>query len=472
MSTYNVEYYESLKMEAKLLKIAIVGAGKLGVKLVSALSGGEHSITLIDENSEKLNKASQQYDVLPVHGNGKQLSLLNENSIGHFDFLIACTDSDEQNIVIASFAKKLGCKKVIARVRDPEHMNQMDFIKESMDIDYLVNPDLAITNEIYKYLVEKYTLTDGIFSSGKISIVQFKVNKLKKLIGLSMVEASKVLPGMLVVAISRNGKIIIPHGSTVIEDQDTIYLLGEKSEILELHKKVHEKGTYTNLQKVMVLGGGKTGLYLSEKLSEFGASVKLIEKDKERCYYLSTKLNNVLVIHGDATDSNILEEENISSMDAVVLATGFDEENLLLSLLAKHKGVEDVIAKISRPGYKDLIESMGVDMALNPLDIVTSIILRYIQGSKRIINSLLIQGQAELVEIYASADMRLSGTQLKSLLLPDGVLIAAIHRGNQVIIPNGDTQITSGDRVSIFCLLSDAAELEKLFESKPKSFSF
>lgn len=453
------------------MKIAIVGAGKLGVKLVSALSGGEHSITLIDENNEKINKVSQQYDVIPVIGNAKQLSLLKENAIEHFDFLIACTDSDEQNIIIASFAKKLGCSKSIARVRDPEHMNQMDFIKETMNIDYLVNPDLAITNEIYKYLVEKYTLTDGIFSSGKVSIVQFKVQKLKKLIGLSMIQVSKELPKMLVVAISRNGKIIIPHGSTIIEDQDTIYLLGEKTEIAELHTKVHERGTYTNLQKVMVLGGGKTGLYLSEKLSEFGASVKLIEKDKNRCFYLSTKLNNVLVIHGDATDSNILEEENIGEMDAVVLATGFDEENLLLSLLAKHRGVEDVIAKISRPGYKDLIESMGVDMALNPLDIVTSIILRYVQGSKKIINSLLIQGQAELIEVYASENMRLSGVQLKALSLPNGVLIAAIHRGNQVIIPNGDTQIIEGDRVSIFCLLSDVAELEKLLESKPKSFS-
>ena len=453
------------------MKIAIVGAGKLGIKLISALSGGEHAITVFDTNPEKLNKVSQQYDVITVLGNGKQLSILKENSIGSFDFLIACTDSDEENIVIASFAKKIGCAKVIARVRDPEHMNQMDFIKETMNINYLVNPDLAITNEIYKYLVEKYTLTDGIFSSGKISIVQFKVQKFKKLINLSMIEASKVLPGMLMVAISRNGKIIIPHGSTIIEDQDTIYLLGEKSEIAELHKKVHEKGIYTNLQKVMILGGGKTGLYLAEKLSEFGVSVKLIEKDKERCYYLSTLLNNVLIIHGDATDSNILDEENISEMDAVVLATGFDEENLLLSLLAKQKGVDDVIAKISRTGYNDLIESMGVDMTLNPLDIVTSMILRYVQGSKRIINSLLIQGQAELMEVYASDDMKLSRIALKDLELPGGVLIAAIHRGNKVIIPNGDTQIIEGDRVSIFSLLSDIAELEKLFESKPRTFS-
>lgn len=345
-------------------------------------------------------------------------------------------------------------------------MNQMDFIMETMNIDHIVNPDLSITKEIYKYLVEKYTLTNGIFSSGKVSLVQFKVNRYKKLIGLSMIEVSKVLTNMLVVAISRNGKIIIPHGQTVIDANDTIYMIGEKSEIVELHKKVHEKGKYTNLQKVMIIGGGKTGFYLAGKLAEFGVAVKLIEKSKERCYYLSTHLDDVMVLHGDATDTTLLEEENLDEMDAFVAATGFDEENLLLALIAKQRGVEDVISKVSHQSYKDLIEKMGIDMALNPLDIVASTILRYVQGSKKIIASLLIQGQAEIMEIIATNDMKLANVPLKDVDLPDGVLIAAIHRGQQVIIPNGDTKILEDDKVTIFCLLSDIGELEKLFTAR------
>lgn len=448
------------------MKIAIVGAGKLGLKVINALVGGDHAITVFDVNEAVLNKISQQYDVMTVAGNAKQISLLKDRGIENFDFLIACTDSDEQNIVIAAFAKKLGCSKVIARVRDPEHMNQMDFIMETMNIDHIVNPDLSITKEIYKYLVEKYTLTNGIFSSGKVSLVQFKVQKYGKLIGLSMIEVSKVLPNMLVVAISRNGKIIIPHGKTVIDEHDTLYLIGEKSQIVELHKKVHEKGKYTNLQKVMIIGGGKTGYYLAGKLSEFGIAVKLIEKSKERCYYLSTHLDDVMVLHGDATDTSLLEEENLDEMDAFVAATGFDEENLLLALIAKQRGVEDVISKVSHQSYKDLIEKMGIDMALNPLDIVASTILRYIQGSKKIIASLLIQGQAEIMEIIASNEMKLANVPLKDVALPDGVLIAAIHRGQQVIIPNGDTRILEDDKVTIFCLLTDIGELEKLFTAK------
>jgi len=448
------------------MEIAIVGAGKLGIKVATALLGGDHSITVIDKNEEVLSKISQQMDVMTVKGNGKNISLLKNYGIDHFDFLLAATESDEKNIVIASFAKKIGCTKVIARVREPEYMNQMDFIKDAMNIDYLVNPDLAITLEIYKYLVEKYTLTNGIFSSGKISLVQFQVKKLKKLAGLSMIDARKVLPSMLIVAISRNGKIIIPHGNTVVEDCDTLYIIGEKSEISALHRKVHEKGKYTNLQKVMIIGGGKTGFYLARKLAEFGVAVKIIEKSKDRCYYLSTNLDDVMILHGDATDTNLLEEENIEEMDAFVTATGFDEENLLLALMAKQRGIEDVISKVSRPSYKDLIEKMGIDMALNPLDIVASTILRYIQGSKKIISSLLIQGQAEIMEIVASNNMQLTNVPLHQLDLPDGVLIAAIHRGQNIIIPDGSTTILEDDRVTIFCLLKDIAELEGLFKNK------
>ena len=448
------------------MKVAIVGAGKLGIKVANALLEGDHEITVIDISETVLSRISQQMDVMTVNASGKNIRSLKQCGIDKFDFLRASTDSDEDNMLIASFAKKLGCSRVIARIRDPENMKQIDFIKENLDIDHVVNPDYSITMEIYKYLVEKYTLTNGIFSSGRVSMVQFGVRKMRKLAGLSMIEVRKIFPNMLIVAISRNGKIIIPHGQTTIEDCDTLYLIGERSEIHNLHKKVYEKGKYTNLQKVMIVGGGKTGFYLADKLSEFGIAVKVIEKDKDRCYYLSTHLDDVMILHGDATDTSLLDEENIDEMDAFVTATGLDEENLLLALMAKQRGIEDVISKVSRQSYKDLIEKLGIDMALNPLDIVASIILRYIQGSKRIVSSLLIQGQAEITEIIASDTMKFTNVPLNELDLPDGVIIAAIHRGNSIIIPDGTTSILADDKVTIFCLLSDLAELEALFKPK------
>jgi len=452
------------------MKIAVIGAGKLGIKITEALLGGDHSVTIIDKNEALLQKLSSQMDLLTITGNAKQISLLESIGINTYDYLISATNSDEKNIVICSFAKRLGCKKVIARVRDPEHMNQLDFVKESMNIDYIVNPDLAITLEIYKFLVEKYTLSNGIFSSGKISLIEFSTDKMPEIIGKTVNFVNESLGNMHVVSISRNGKVIIPKIDTVILRDDFLYVVGEKNPITRLNSHVHEKGKYTNLQKVMILGGGKTGLYLAQKLSEFGISVKLIERDKARCQYLSNHLDDVLVLNGDATDMTLLQEENIDEMDAVVTVTGFDEENLLLALMAKQHGIEDVIAKVSRESYATLIESMGIDMALNPLDMTASNILRFIQGSKRVISSQLIQGQAEMIEIIADDHMRLTNRPIENIGLPDGVIIAAIHRGNDVIIPNEDTEILKNDKVIIICLLSEIPDLEKFLRPGKTGF--
>lgn len=450
------------------MKVVIVGAGKLGLKVANALLGGDNAVTIIDTNEAILQKISSQIDVMTIHANAKEIKALKQINISSYDFMITTTESDENNIVIAAFAKSLGCKKAIARVRDPEHMQQINFIKDVMDIDHIVNPDLGITVEIYKYLAEKYTLSNGIFSSGKISLIEFSVDKFKNLIGLNIDQVQEVLPNMLIVAISRNGKVIIPHGSTGIMKNDSIYIIGEKGPILELNEKVHERGKYNDLQKVMIIGGGKTGFYLAKMLSEFGAAVKVIEKSKDRCHYLSSHLDNVMVLHGDATDLSLLEEENLDLMDAVVTATGFDEENLLLALTAKRHGIEDVIAKVSRASYGEIISGMGIDMALNPLDITTSNIIRYVQGSKKVLSSQLIQGQAEIMEIIATHHMKIVNKPLSDLKLPDGIIIAAIHRGNDVIIPNGTTKILEDDKVILLSLLSDLSSTETFLKDTGK----
>ena len=450
------------------MKVAIAGAGKLGHKIANALIGGDHDVTVIDKNEETLHKLASQLDVMTLNANAKQASVLQDIHIGSYDYLIACTDEDEKNIVIASFAKNLGCSSVIARVRDPEHMHQIDFIRETMNIDLVINPDLGITTEIYKYLVEKYSLTNGIFSTGRASLLEFRVDKMPHLIGLDMIRVNGELPGMLVVAISRKGKVIVPHGEDVLQKGDLVYVIGQRVDILELSKRVLEKGKYTDLQKVMIIGGGKTGLFLAQKLADFNISVKIIERSKERCYYLAEHLEDVIILHGDGTDINLLEEENIDDMDALVTATGFDEDNLLLALMAKNRGVDDVIAKVSRGIYTDMVSQMGVDMALNPQDIAVAQVLRVVQGKKRVVSSQLIQGQAEIMEFIVDHRMRITEKPLKNMELPKGVLIAAIHRGQELIIPGGETVIQTGDRVIIVCLLSDIVELEKILRNTGK----
>lgn len=446
------------------MNIAIIGGGKLGIKVCEALVGGDYSITIVDTNDALLDRLSQQFDVMTVNEDARDINVLKEIGINKFQYVLVATGRDETNLVIGGFAKKLGCHRVIVRVRDPEYMKHFEFIRTSMGIDYIVNPDFAITMEIYKYLSEKYTLNNGVFTSGRIALIEFKARRKKELIGLKMPEVRRLMPDMLIAAISRNGKVIIPHGNDEIREDDAVYVVGEKNEIMELNKKVHVKGKYTNLQKVMIIGGGKTGYYLAQRLADFGASVKLVEQSKERCQYLSTRIPNVMILHGDGTDMDMLEEENIDEMDAFVTATGYDEQNLLLALTAKQKGIEDVISKISRESYSGLIEEMGVDMVLNPLDITAAYIFSIIQGEKRVISSMLVQGQAEIIEVVATPGMKMVGDTLQNLNLPKGVLIASIYRQGEVIIPDGNARIKDGDRVIMFSLLSDIADLEKLMK--------
>lgn len=446
------------------MNIAIIGGGKLGIKVCEALVGGDYSITIVDTNDALLDRLSQQFDVMTVNEDARDINVLKEIGINKFQYVLVATGRDETNLVIGGFAKKLGCHRVIVRVRDPEYMKHFEFIRTSMGIDYIVNPDFAITMEIYKYLSEKYTLNNGVFTSGRIALIEFKAKRKKELIGLKMPEVRRLMPDMLIAAISRNGKVIIPHGNDEIREDDAVYVVGEKNEIMELNKKVHVKGKYTDLQKVMIIGGGKTGYYLAQRLADFGASVKLVEQSKERCQYLSTRIPNVMILHGDGTDMDMLEEENIDEMDAFVTATGYDEQNLLLALTAKQKGIEDVISKISRESYSGLIEEMGVDMVLNPLDITAAYIFSIIQGEKRVISSMLVQGQAEIIEVVATPGMKMVGDTLQTLNLPKGVLIASIYRQGEVIIPDGNARIKDGDRVIMFSLLSDIADLEKLMK--------
>ena len=448
-----------------MLDVAIVGCGKLGCKVAEALADGDYAVTLIDKDDIALERMAQQLDVMTVNEDARKISVFEELGIENFEFLLAATGNDERNIVIASFAKKLGCKHVIARVRDPEHMNQFEFIREAMEIDSIVNPDMAITVEIYKYLVEKYALSNGMFTSGKIALTEFPAEKYQSLIGLTITDIREVMPDIIIAAISRAGKVILPKKNDEIQENDILYAIGDKKVIAQLHKKIHEEEP-ARLNNVMIIGGGKTGFYLAQKLEEYGTSVKIVEHDLDRCRYLSTNLNNVMVLHGEGTDIDLLEEENMDSMDAFITATGYDEENLLLALTAKKHGIPDVISKVSHENYQDLISQMGVDMVLNPLDITTSNILRYIQGSNKIISSVLIQGQAEIMEIIVNSKMKMLGVPIGQLDLPDDVLIAAIHRGNKVIIPDDDTEIELNDRVILLNLLTGIGDIEKLMKPK------
>ena len=449
------------------MKLAIAGAGKLGNKIAETLNGGNYEITIIDRDASRLDKLSQNLDVLTVNADARKRSVLQEIGIEDYEFLIAVTGSDDTNMVISRFAGELGCPHIITRIREPENIDQLDFIRNTMYIDHIVNPDMQITVEIYKYLAEKYTLQNGIFTTGDAALIEFAAKTSPQLIGLSMPQFRALRPNFLIVAVSREGKLFIPHGSTVLQETDTIYMLGQSREIQSFRAALRN-GKNRSLRNIMIVGGGNTGYYLAQKLQAFGANVKLVERDLERCHTLSTELRNVMVLHSDGTDPDFLEEENLSGMDAFVAATGYDEENLLLALTATKHSVPDVIAKVSHGNYIGLIEQMGINMVLNPIDIAVSRITEILQGPKRVISSVLLQGQAQLMEIVADDTMKFLNTPIAALNIPESILICAIRRREQTIIPNGTTRIERGDRVILLCLLSNLSDVETLLKSKKR----
>ena len=372
-------------------------------------------------------------------------------------------------MVICAFAKKLGCPKAMARVRSPEHLKQLDFIKETIGIDRLLNPDYSCAREIFKYLTQQDAIEGGLFVQDGIAILEFKADRIPSLEGKKLMDSKKELENVLIGAISRKGRIIIPNGSSVIEQGDTLYVAGLEDDIYDLNNRLRTKEKAALPKRVMIAGGGKTGLFLAKMLEEKNISVKIIEIDPERCNELAAELGDSIVLNGDASDIDVLRDEGLESMDAFVAATGFDEENLLLSLLVRRYGINEVVAKVSRQTFIPIIKQLGASAIINPQEIIASDVLASIRRSGIVLFSKLINGQAEFTEIQAESSMPLVKKTLADLDIPDGVIILAVRRGKSIIIPNGKTQVAAGDKVILLSLLSSRGELEALLTKSQSS---
>ena len=440
------------------MKAIIVGAGKLGQKLAEAMIQEDIDLTVIDSNAKVIERINEQLDCLTIVANGIEIAILKELGIRSYDMIIACTGSDETNTVISIMAKRLGCQKTIARIRNPEYKEQLDFVKNEMGIDYIINPDLSTAQVIEKYLLKSYSFHSGDFADGLVQMVDFNIGNADEFVGKRLMDLTD-FKGMLVSAIFRDGDIIIPHGATELQSYDTIHVIGKTKDIQKLGNLLQEGDKIKQVERVMILGGSNIGYYLAKRLAELNISTTIIEQDKNRCQELTEILDNVLVIHGDGTDIHLLEEEALESMDAFVGTTGFDEENLLMALMAKQAGVKKTIAKISRPNYSKIIDKLDIDAAFNPVFISASEILKFIRGGKVVSVSLLLGGNGEVTEIIVGKGVPILGKPLEELKLPKGIIIGAIVNGKEVIIPDGKSIIHENDRIIVFCLTEDLPTL-------------
>jgi trk system potassium uptake protein TrkA len=372
------------------------------------------------------------------------------------------TNDDETNILIAFLAKRMGCSHTIARVRNPEYACQSDYLKNEMNIDLIVNPEQAMALSIQHYLIEGSSLHMEEFADGRIVLAEIHANALNNPMGMKLKDLDT--RGKVVVAtIVREGNVIIPDGETTITKTDLLYLAGEKLEILGFAARYGLKNKRKKISHVVVVGGGRIGYYLTESLTATGIRVTLIEIDRERCKYMAQHFEKTLVINADGTDLSLLKAENVFSADALVAVTGHDEENLILSLLAKQFGTASVITKVSRSNYIPIIEKLGVDAAINPVTLTAGHILRFILKGKVEAFSLLFGGMAEALEITIQPDANITKGSLQQLNLPKGIIIAAVFRENEVLIPNGSSHIQPGDRIVVFLRTSDMDHLEHFF---------
>ena len=449
------------------MKALVVGAGKLGYRLAASLLDEDYEVTVVDNNEDVIENISNSLDVFSICANALDFGVLEELDISNYDYVVATTTNDEANVILCTISKKLGAKYAIARVRDPEYRKHLDFISEELEIDKIINPDSATARSIFKYLMKRYQLYSDEFAGGKVSLVEFNIGNDTSFVNKKIMEIDSI-NDLLIAAISRSGDAIIPNGRTVLEENDVIILAG-KSEKIEAFDKDHTGVKKTrSLRSTMILGGGKTGLYLAMLLLKENVEVTIVEINKERCLELKDMVPGANIINGDGTDIAVLEEEMVHTYDSFVAATGIDEANLLMSLVAKQSGIYKSVAKISRTNYDKVLDKLDIDAVFNTSYITAAEMLKEIRGKSSLALHLLLNGQVECVELMIRASHLVCGNTLEDLSLPEGTLIISIIRGQNMLVPNGKTILEAGDRIILFSMHEVAPRVQKIFSSEGK----
>ncbi|MDD2503876.1 MAG: Trk system potassium transporter TrkA [Clostridia bacterium] len=434
------------------MKIIIIGGGKVGYNLAENLSREDNDITIIDKNADALKKADEYLDVMCIKGNGLSTRVLTEAGVKEADLLIAVTNSDEMNMVCCLTSKKLGVDHTIARIRDPEYAEELSQLKEDLSLDMVINPEQAVAAEISRLLEFPPAMDVEMFSKGRVEMVEMMVTREMSIVNMNLKDIAKRFSSeILIGGVFRNDDVIVPKGNTIIQEKDTIYIVGRPSEVFHFCTKI---GIHVQkIKNAMIMGGGRIAYYLAKYLDDMGIKIKIIEIDRKRCMELTELLNNVLVINGDGSEENVLLSENLSEMGAFVSVTGRDEDNLMAALLAKLYGVKKVVAKINRTSYSGVIKNLGLDNVVSPKLITANYILRYVRGLQNAmgnpVNSLyrIMNNKAEAIEFTANQFTKILDTPLSKLNIMAGILVAAIVRKHKIIIPHGNDVIKAGDNV-------------------------
>ncbi len=451
------------------MKIVIIGLGTIGESILKSLSIEDHTITIIDENKDKIERLIEKYDVQGLVGNGASLDIQKEAGVKDSDVVIAVTKSDELNVFACFVAKKLGVKNTIARVRNPEYRQQIIKMQDDLGISMIVNPEKDTATEIVNLISLPAILNVDRFAMGRVLLVEIVVEKDCSLLGETLITfGKKIKTKVLICAVKRDNDVIIPTGNFEIKEGDRIYFTSDAKSLRDFLSEI--RIVETPLKNIMIVGGNKTGYYLADELSKKKYNVILIEKDKNRAEELAELLPKVTVIKGNGVHHDLLIEEGLESMDAFVAISDIDQENMAISMFANKMKVRKTITQIKNDDLHGLLNELDIGINVSPKNIVANRIIGYIRAleNKRGSNVrtlyTLVENRVEALEFLAIREAKYYNIPLRDLKIKNNCLVACILRGTEVIFPDGNTTIELNDNVIVVTTHKKFDDLNDIFE--------
>lgn len=437
------------------MRIIIVGCGKIGTTIVASLVGEGHDVVVVDGNPDIIAEVTNIYDAMGVCGNGTDCDTLAEAEVDKAELFVSVTGSDELNMLSCFIAKRMGAKHTIARIRNPEYNDSsLGFLCQQLDLSLSINPELLAAQELFNILKFPSAVNVETFSGKSFEIVELRLKEDSPLVGMKLQELRKKYQAkFLICAVQRGEEVYIPDGSFELKSGDKIGLTASPQEIQKLLKMVGI--LRKQARNVMILGASRTAYYLAKLLTDSGNSVKIIEKDRERCEEFCNDLPGAVMICGDGAEPELLLEEGLASVDAFVALTGTDEENILLSFFANAQNVPKVIPKVNRIELSSMARQLGMDSLVSPQKMISDVLTRYARALQNSLGSnvetlyKIMDGKAEALEFNVQHDFRYLEVPLKEMKFKNNILIAGIIRGRRTIIPAGGDVICVGDRVIV-----------------------
>ena len=448
------------------MKAIVVGAGEVGFDVARVLSQEQHDVTVVDVDETALEQVRSRLDVLTIHGSGTSAGVLGDCGVRQSDILIAVTTIDEVNLVSCMMASRLGVKTTVARVRSNVIKKEHSIIGAGdFGIDILIHPEESAAEEVTR-LILRANATDVLtFAGGRLHLVGMRLYDQSPVIGVSLQELAEQLPAIpfRIVGVSRGIRTILPRGPVKLQKNDQIFLLARPKHIPRISKGLGK--SKERIQHVMILGGTRVGALIAQQLCQRKfRTIKLVESSRDRAEQVAKELPNVLVLHGDSADIDLLVAEGLAEMDAFVAVTEDEESNLVSCLMAKHLGVKKTVGLLSKSAYVPISQAIGLDAVVNQKLAITSEILRFLRG-KHVLSVATVPGlDAEILEIEARPRAAITRTSLSKLQLPEDIIIGAVMHGKEVHVATGETQVEAGDRAIVFVRSRSIPKAERLFE--------